>query len=286
MREKPLRFWTKQAADASGKPLFVSDATNTPGRRPNELPRDPARVASTAFRDQQRLLEAATPSVKIGARKLHRRLKFRGLDISIETDKGRFRFWHDPHTGRDGKTKMQYPYGYIRGTVGMDGDHVDVFVGPNEDAFFVYVITTNKAPDFKEVDEQKCMLGFDNADDAKAAFHAHYNDVRFFREMKTLPFSEFKDKALKTPEGTKKIAAGDLVHPHPRGRPPEFWAPQQGAAEEAFIGLRDPGPTRHIINEPLDREDRVDRAFRFHDQPQHSTAIEGGWGAPSSDTVP
>ena len=42
---------------------------------------------------------------------------------------------------------------------------IDVFIGPNKDARYAYVIHQNKAPDFKEYDEDKVMLGFDSDND-------------------------------------------------------------------------------------------------------------------------
>lgn len=126
--------------------------------------------------------------------KLSKRMKFRGLNISIETDTGEFRHWYDPHNDEKGKTKMHYPYGYIRRTKGVDGDHVDVYVGPYEDAENVYVVHQLKAPDFKKYDEDKCMLGFKTKDEARAAYLNHYNDERFLGSITTMPFDEFKKK--------------------------------------------------------------------------------------------
>ena len=140
------------------------------------------------------------------AHRLSRRMTFRGLNISIETDKDELRHWYDPHNKTKGSTKMTHAYGYIRRTKGVDGDHVDVYVGPNEQAKNVYVVHQMKAPDFKKYDEDKCMLGFDSADAAKKAYLANFDDARFFGSMTTMPFEEFKKKALATFEGPKKIA--------------------------------------------------------------------------------
>ena len=160
--------------------------------------------------------------MKLAQHKLSRRLKFRGLDVSIETDEGELRHWTDASTGEAGKTKMSVPYGYIRRTEGVDGDHVDVFVGPHEDAENVYVIHQRKAPDFKSFDEDKCMLGFHTADEAKTAYKNHYNDDRFFGSMSVLPFEKFKTKVLATFESPRKIAMPlppDMPSPLPSMEP-------------------------------------------------------------------
>lgn len=130
--------------------------------------------------------------------KLDRRMYFRDLHVSIETDKGKLRHWHDPHNNTDGTTKMKYPYGYIRRTSAPDGDHVDCYVGPNERAKYVYVIHQMKAPEFKTYDEDKCMLGFLSENAARTAYLAHYNDKRFLGSMSTIPYEAFRDKVLHT----------------------------------------------------------------------------------------
>lgn len=148
------------------------------------------------------------------AHKLARRMTFRGLEISIETDKGEKRHWFDPHTQRSGSTTMKLPYGYIRRTKGVDGDHVDVYVGPNERAKNVYIIHQMKAPEFKTYDEDKCMLGLLSADAAKKTYLAHYDNPKFFGSLTTLSFEEFKEKVLHSFELERphKIAQTPLKH--------------------------------------------------------------------------
>lgn len=146
-------------------------------------------------------------NLKYARYRLSRRMTFRGLPISVETDKGEKRHWHDPHEHKSGTTLMKHPYGYIRRTEGVDGDHVDVYVGPNEDAKNVYVVHQMKAPDFKKFDEDKCMLGFDSLEEAKRAYLAHYDKPGFLGSVTTMPFEAFKEKVMKTFDHPKKIAA-------------------------------------------------------------------------------
>ncbi len=155
------------------------------------------------------------------ARKLHGRVLFGGLQVSIENRKGSYRYWYDENNKERGKTLMHYPYGYVRGSIGPDGDHVDVYIGPNENATHVFVIDQMKAPDFKVFDEQKCMLGFDDADEAKAAYIKQYDDKRFFGSMKAMPFAEFARKVLSTTP-RKPLVKGEqsnMVGPHSVIRP-------------------------------------------------------------------
>lgn len=131
------------------------------------------------------------------ARKLARRMKFQGMDISIETDKGQVRHWHDEHTGEYGETKMRYPYGYIRRTDGLDGQHVDCFIGPEEEAEEAYIIHQRKKPEYKYLDEDKVMLGFESAKQAKAAYLMHFDSPKFFGSMDRMPVDDFREAFVK-----------------------------------------------------------------------------------------
>lgn len=136
-----------------------------------------------------------TFSSLVKGRKLARRMKLHGLDVSIETDKGQNRHWYDPNAeGEKGVTKMKYPYGYIRRTMGADDECVDVYVGPNKDSKRVFVIRQMKKPDFTKYDECKVMMGFETPKEAKQAYLTHYNSPKFFGSMKEMDVDSFKEK--------------------------------------------------------------------------------------------
>lgn len=135
---------------------------------------------------------------KTGGRKLAKRITWNGLEISIETARGQTRTWYDPETDEHGETTMLYDYGYVRGSVGADGDHVDVFVGPDPNAPEVYIVDQMKRPAFRSFDEQKVMLGFPSLDAARAAYLKHYNDPRFLGSIRAMARSEFIEKVTGT----------------------------------------------------------------------------------------
>lgn len=149
------------------------------------------------------------------SRQLENRLKWHGLNISIENDKGSTR----NGVGKDGKpwsVAMQHPYGYIRRTEGVDGDHIDCFMGPDKQAEFVYVVH-QKEPTTGSYDEDKCMLDFPNEAAAKDAFLVNYSDPRFFHSMTILPVAEFIEKVKATFDQPQKITASELsrdLKPH------------------------------------------------------------------------
>ena len=61
---------------------------------------------------------------------LQGRREWHGQDISVENRKGSYRV-DKHHNPPEWKTKMHCDYGYIKKTEGTDGDHLDVFVGPD-----------------------------------------------------------------------------------------------------------------------------------------------------------
>lgn len=131
-------------------------------------------------------------------------IRFQGLEISIENPRGSVRSGTD-RNGHAWRTRMRWDYGYIRGSKGVDKDHVDCYVGPNADAAIAYVVHQRKAGDWDHFDEDKVMLGFDSEAAAKAAYLAHYDDSRFLGPVTAMPMDEFKRKVLATSERPRMI---------------------------------------------------------------------------------
>ena len=96
------------------------------------------------------------------------------FDISVEQPKGSVRRGKDAD-GKEWESKMNNTYGYFRGTEGVDGDHIDVFLSNDIDGWNgrkVFVVDQYN-PD-GTFDEHKVMLGFNDADDAKSNYLANY----------------------------------------------------------------------------------------------------------------
>jgi hypothetical protein len=94
-------------------------------------------------------------------------------------------------------------------TEGVDGDHVDCFIGPNPDATHAYIINTND-PTVNKFDEQKVMLGWDSPETALVAFIANYSSTTFFRSIESMPMDEFKKKVLATKEEAVPVTAAKI----------------------------------------------------------------------------
>ncbi|MGI5057335.1 hypothetical protein [Treponema socranskii] len=138
--------------------------------------------------------ENVKKSLTYSGHKLQGRTTFQGMNISIENKKGSIRCGTDSD-GHKWAIKMHYDYGYIRGTEGADGDHVDCYLGDNENARNVYIIH-QKIPGTDTYDEDKCMLGFNTLEEAKAAYLKQYDKPGFFGGIDTVAVEVFKEKVL------------------------------------------------------------------------------------------
>lgn len=180
---------------------------------PDEESDEGAQGDAAIVRGMKAAVEKSERPLEKAARKLHGRLTFAGMPISIENRRGSLRHWYDPVAKEKGATKVRYPYGYIRLTEAADGEHVDCYIGPDKHATSVYVVhQQKKKPDgsFGGYDEDKCFLGFASASEAKAAYLAHYNDPRFFGSMTAMTVPEFKRKLVEK-KGEKLTKADPLV---------------------------------------------------------------------------
>jgi len=141
--------------------------------------------------------------------KLHYKTEFQDLPISVENRKGSVREGTDPKTGKPWRTKMKNPYGYIRGTKGVDGDSVDVYLGPEEEAGKAFVVH-QKDPETGKFDEDKVMLGFPSKTKARKAFLKHYDDPDFLGPISAIAMPKLKKK-LKAKKAQKLVASSRLT---------------------------------------------------------------------------
>jgi len=122
---------------------------------------------------------------------------FQGLPITVENPAGSVRSGVSKG-GHRWSTTMKHDYGYIKETLGSDGDHYDCYVGPHDDATHAYVVDTMKPPHFTEPDEQKAMLGFSDEQQARDGYLAHYDNPGFIGKVTSMPMEDFKAKVRKT----------------------------------------------------------------------------------------
>lgn len=124
----------------------------------------------------------------------YRKGRFRlwGREIVIENARGSVRNGRDA-AGVDWSVQMAHHYGYIRQTESeADGDHLDVYIGPDLDADTVYVI--DQVRHDGQFDEHKIMLGFLSPDDAQQGYLDSYSPGwDGFGGLTTMTRAEFLD---------------------------------------------------------------------------------------------
>lgn len=144
------------------------------------------------------------------------------FNVTIEQPRGSVRSGVDKG-GKKWEIEMQNTYGYIRGTEGVDGDHIDVFLSDDIDGWDghkVFVVDQRNADG--SFDEHKVMLGFNDINDAEAAYMSNYEEgwqglgaitgvsIEEFEKWiasshrKTKAFAEYK--SVKTTEGQSASA--------------------------------------------------------------------------------
>lgn len=145
-----------------------------------------------------------------------------GIKISIENPAGSTRR-SKPGAPKPWATPMvKAHYGYMRGTVGEDGDQIDVFVkkGTSEDFDGMAFVIPQRKPD-GSFDEHKVMIGYASIEEAKAAYKAHYpKGWQGYRPAMPVPMSELasmvKSGKLKKPNQRQRNEANnqsDQVRP-------------------------------------------------------------------------
>lgn len=158
-----------------------------------------------------------------------------GFDVTIENPKGSVRSGVDAG-GKAWSQTMNNTYGYIRGTEGVDGDHIDMFLSDDPSQGDVYVIDqVNKDGSF---DEHKVMYGFGSEQEARDAYLSNYeegwqglgNITHVSKEefkkwvdsshRKTKPFADYK--SVKTSADEEENRFAEAVEQFQNETPEEF----------------------------------------------------------------
>lgn len=104
-------------------------------------------------------------------------LSFGGYDYTVETPKGVTRSGKDEQ-GKPWSVTMHDTYGYILGKIGVDGDHIDMFINDAADLDTfdgnVYVVDQVN-PETGEFDEHKVMYGYPDEAAAITAYAKNYS---------------------------------------------------------------------------------------------------------------
>ena len=163
-------------------------------------------------------------------------LSFGGYDYTVETPKGVTRSGKDEQ-GKPWSVTMHDTYGYILGKIGVDGDHIDMFINDAADLDTfdgnVYVVDQVN-PETSEFDEHKVMYGYPSEEAATEAYLANYSKGwKGLGKVTAVPKATF-DKWLESSDRkTKPFADYAMVQKEQRAAYEEEMM-QDGAHSEAF----------------------------------------------------
>jgi inorganic pyrophosphatase len=154
------------------------------------------------YYDKLRVVEKDS-SISKCAFKLQGHMKFQGIPIAIENRKGSTREGVDPD-GKPWKTTFDLPYGFIKKTEGKDGEEIDAYIGPQDDASHAFVVHQRKI-DGTGHDEDKVFLGMPSVEAVRKAYLKHYNKVgpKLLGEISTLSMDTLKAKLEESRKHTK-----------------------------------------------------------------------------------
>lgn len=202
-------------------------------------------AASEAATSPTNSLPEPTPAQKEAGNYKKGHVRLNGLDISIENPAGSKR--------RPEWPALKHHYGYIRGTVGRDKDHIDVFLTENagDTSRPVFVIDQRKE-DGTSFDEVKVILGESTVQAAKEAYLSNYpkgwNRLGAVTKMTQEEFKAWAADPAKTrmpaSSGRKKAGkpapptAGNLTVRAPAG----VLSPEGESGVESGNGQETPAP--------------------------------------------
>ena len=188
----------------------------TSSGQPQSVPVEGTPIGETSTSDEvqaQRELTETNPTEAQKEAGNYRKghIKVDGYDIALENPKGSTRSGKDAN-GKEWSITMKHDYGYIRGTKGTDGDHIDVYLSDNPTAGNVYVVDQINQQT-GAFDEHKVMYGFGSMEEAVQAYRDQYEDGWKVGKVTEVSREEFKKWVDSSTRKTKPFAEYKGVKP-------------------------------------------------------------------------
>ncbi len=193
-------------------------------------------------------------------------LSFGGYDFTVETPKGATRSGKDEQ-GKPWSVTMHDTYGYILGKIGVDGDHIDMFINDAADLDTfdgnVYVVDQVN-PETGEFDEHKVMYGYPSEEAATEAYLANYSkDWKGLGKVTAVPKATF-DKWLESSDRkTKPFADYAMIK---KGAHQDFISDMEYTYENDVHPSEEDKPkmqkfAERLLNFHQDREDKPEYGY-------------------------
>lgn len=146
-----------------GNPMIKSRGWLEPEKSAKEAPG--LRQARNATATDPTPAQAAAGNYRCGE------FSFKGIPIKIENPKGTERRGYNKLGAITWRRMMHADYGYFTGTKAVDGDAIDVFVGPDHDSDLIVAIDQYRG---KEFDETKFVVGVTTLEQGEKLYLKHY----------------------------------------------------------------------------------------------------------------
>lgn len=196
-------------------------------------------------------------------------LSFGGYDYTVETPKGVTRSGKDEQ-GKPWSVTMHDTYGYILGKIGVDGDHIDMFINDAADLDTfdgnVYVVDQVN-PETGEFDEHKVMYGYPSEEAATEAYLANYSKGwKGLGKVTSEPKATF-DKWLESSDRkTKPFAEYAMVQKEQAKTNSDFIAQMEYDYENDIHPSEEDKPkmqkfVERLLNFHSDKEDKIDSGY-------------------------
>lgn len=196
-------------------------------------------------------------------------LSFGGYDYTVETPKGVTRSGKDEQ-GKPWSVTMHDTYGYILGKIGVDGDHIDMFINDSADLDTfdgnVYVVDQVN-PETGEFDEHKVMYGYPSEEAATEAYLANYSKGwKGLGKVTSVPKATF-DKWLESSDRkTKPFADYAMVQKEQAKTNSDFIAQMEYDYENDIHPSEEDKPkmqkfVERLLNFHSDKEDKIDSGY-------------------------
>lgn len=183
----------QSAASAQSRSSASESATGTLEKESANQAQSAAEIidsaAAEAATSPENNLPEPTEAQKEAGNYKKAHVNIQGLDIAIENPRGSTRSGTD-NTGKPWSVTMHNHYGYIKRTEGADGDHVDVFIGPNPDSDKVFIVDQVNADG--SFDENKILIGFDSKLKARSGYKSNYSNGWKVGPITSMSMDEFK----------------------------------------------------------------------------------------------
>ena len=196
-------------------------------------------------------------------------LSFGGYDYTVETPKGVTRSGKDEQ-GKPWSVTMHDTYGYILGKIGVDGDHIDMFINDAADLDTfdgnVYVVDQVN-PETGEFDEHKVMYGYPSEEAATEAYLANYSKGWKGLGKVTAVSKATFDKWLESSDRkTKPFADYAMVQKEQAKTNSDFIAQMEYDYENDIHPSEEDKPkmqkfVERLLNFHSDKEDKIDSGY-------------------------